>query len=411
MSFADRTHDGLVDYLHFDYFDTQKYWVLEFGANALGQNLLPGSFSDAQRATFASAGHPGLDIFGNGRGSNQVFGSFTVHTINVDYSGVTPVLLSFSASFEQHSENPSAPALTGNIVYDITASILETVIELSDEGRDAIRSSVSGVLPDNVENLILTGTGDLAGSGNNQDNIISGNSGSNVLDGTSGADIIAGGSGNDTYVIDNSGDQVMELSSSGIDLIQSAVTYSLMQAWHVENLTLTGANPINGFGNWLDNVITGNAAANLLEGDRGNDTISGGGGSDTLIGGLGDDVLLWDALDAGMRGGEGLDMLRMDSSGVSLDLTLIANTLITDIEIINITGSGNNTLTLTMADVLAISSTTDVLRVDGNSGDVVNAGSGWVSGGSQVIAAQSYNSYALSGATLLVDADITVNLL
>ena len=59
----------------------------------------------------------------------------------------------------------------------------------------------------------------------------------------------------------------------------------------IENLTLLfGAT--DGFGNELDNVITGNDAANFLFGNEGADTLDGGIGIDTLSGGLGNDVYL-----------------------------------------------------------------------------------------------------------------------
>jgi hypothetical protein len=72
--------------------------------------------------------------------------------------------------------------------------------------------------------------------------------------------------------------------------------------------------------------------------------------------------------------------------------------------VINLTGS-NNILTLAPADVLAIS-TTDTLRVDGSSEDVVSAGLGWVPSQNIVIGAQTYAEYTKDGALLQVDTDI-----
>ena len=57
------------------------------------------------------------------------------------------------------------------------------------------------------------------------------------------------------------------------------------------NLTLLpAAGAAGGYGNALDNVITGNSAGNYLVAYEGNDTLSGGGGNDTLWGGDGADT-------------------------------------------------------------------------------------------------------------------------
>jgi hypothetical protein len=51
-------------------------------------------------------------------------------------------------------------------------------------------------------------------------------------------------------------------------------------------------------------------------------------------------------------GGGGIDTLKLDGAGLTLDLTKISNTRIQDIEIIDIRGSGNNTLKLNLNDLL-----------------------------------------------------------
>ncbi|WPM28386.1 hypothetical protein OGV25_09730 [Pseudomonas sp. P1B16] len=62
----------------------------------------------------------------------------------------------------------------------------------------------------NVENLIYTGVGNFTASGNALDNIISAGAGNDLLNGGAGADRLVGGLGNDTYVVDNTGDLVIE---------------------------------------------------------------------------------------------------------------------------------------------------------------------------------------------------------
>jgi len=64
-----------------------------------------------------------------------------------------------------------------------------------------------------------------------------------------------------------------------------------------------------------------------------------------------------------------------------------------------VAGAGTNTLTLTAADVLALSSTTDTVTVLGDGSDAVVAGGVWVDGGS----AGGFHTYTLGGATLIVE--------
>ena len=195
----------------------------------------------------------------------------------------------------------------GNDTY-IVDNTGDRVEEAASAGTDTVQSSVSYTLGVNLENLILTGTESINGTGNSLDNSITGNSGNNTLDGGTGADTMSGGLGDDTYIVDNTGDRVEEAASAGTDSVQSSITHTLWA--NVENLTLTGSGVINGTGNTLNNLITGNGAANLIDGGNGNDSLNGGGGNDRLIGGNGNDNL---------NGGAGADTL----TGIALnDATL-----------------------------------------------------------------------------------------
>jgi len=72
-----------------------------------GQTLTPGSYVDAQRASFRTAGHPGIDISGDGRGCNETTGRFTVLDAPADLSRLWLV-------YEQHCEG-GAPAVFGEV--------------------------------------------------------------------------------------------------------------------------------------------------------------------------------------------------------------------------------------------------------------------------------------------------------
>jgi Ca2+-binding RTX toxin-like protein len=63
--------------------------------------------------------------------------------------------------------------------------------------------------------------------------------------------------------------------------VQSSVNHTL--GANLENLALTGTAAINGAGNALNNVLTGNNAANVLNGGTGADRMAGGLGNDTYV--------------------------------------------------------------------------------------------------------------------------------
>ena len=62
-------------------------------------------------------------------------------------------------------------------------------------------SSVAWTLGANVDNLTLTGSSAINGTGNSLANVIKGNSANNVLNGGAGNDTLSGAAGNDTYVL------------------------------------------------------------------------------------------------------------------------------------------------------------------------------------------------------------------
>lgn len=172
---------------------------------------------------------------------------------------------------------------TGNDTYVVSTG--DSVVEGSSAGTDTVQSDVSWTLGSNIEKLTLIGYMDINGTGNTLANTLIGNSGINTL---------SGGTGNDTYIV-GTGDVVIEAASSGTDIVQSDVNWTLGS--NIEHLTLTGTGMIEGTGNSLANSITGNTGANMLSGLGGNDTLTGGAGNDTLYGGDGLDQL-WGGADA-----------------------------------------------------------------------------------------------------------------
>lgn len=217
------------------------------------------------------------------------------------------------------------------IVDNEDDQIREQPKDAESEDVDEVLASVTYRIPDNVNNITLTGRANINATGNNLDNVLTGNGGDNRLDGAAGADTMIGGTGGDnTYVVDNEGDEIIESSSNNVSTVESSIDYTLGD--NLRNLTLTGNNPISGTGNRLDNEITGNQGNNVLTGGAGNDTLDGGAGADTMIGGTGDDTYIVDNSNDVIveEPGEGTDIVL-----ASANYTLAAN-----VENLTLTGNG-----------------------------------------------------------------------
>ncbi|PZQ63827.1 MAG: hypothetical protein DI570_07705 [Phenylobacterium zucineum] len=154
--------------------------------------------------------------------------------------------------------------------------------------------------------LLIVQAGDQYLTGDSKANLMEGFGGNDTLDGRGGEDTLVGGTGDDVYIIPNGAAKIVELAGEGIDTVIAKGEHVL--AANVENLVFSTDNDKGwrGWGNELDNRLTGNAGGNLLDGAAGNDTIDGGAGNDTLVGGEGDDRLI---------GGDGDDVFRFAPGG------------------------------------------------------------------------------------------------
>ncbi|MBR0556595.1 hypothetical protein J5J10_12985 [Ciceribacter sp. L1K23] len=204
---------------------------------------------------------------------------------------------------------------TGNDTYYVDNGS-DTVAEASGEGTDTVRASRSYRLTANVENLVLTGTDDIDGTGNVLNNVITGNSGDNTLDGGgTGNDTLSGGAGND-HLLGGFGNDTL-LGGTGNDRLSG------------EN----GADTLKGgSGNdWLfGDILSIYAGSNdKLYGDAGNDRLYGYHGADALHGGTGQDVFVYSSTADSTVDAKGRDTIYdfKHSEGDLIDLERIdANT-------------------------------------------------------------------------------------
>jgi Ca2+-binding RTX toxin-like protein len=198
-----------------------------------------------------------------------------------------PGWMKFDATSRRFSGAPAASD-AGDLLLKVTAT--------DSAGASASQSLALRIKP----GLTLQGS-------SGPDTLI-GRSGNDLLDGGAGADRMVGGAGDDTYYVSETGDVLVELPNEGVDVVHSAVSYTLPA--NVEQLFLDGSARrslpplpslpsgamvpgLAGTGNALDNLLVGNAENNVLTGLGGNDTLDGRAGNDTLAGGLGSDRYLF----------------------------------------------------------------------------------------------------------------------
>ena len=136
-----------------------------------------------------------------------------------------------------------------------------------------IQSGVTLTLGNNVENLFLTGTSAINGTGNTLNNLVRGNTGVNTLNGGTGNDILEGGDGND-ILTDTSGTALFN-GGAGTD------------------------------------TITGGTAAEIFLGGLGNDTYTTGAGNDIVLFNKGD------GQDTFATGGTGSDTISLGGAGLT----------------------------------------------------------------------------------------------
>ncbi|ABK46179.1 putative outer membrane adhesin like protein [Magnetococcus marinus MC-1] len=164
-------------------------------------------------------------------------------------------------------------------------------------------------------------------------------------------------------------------------------------------------------------TLTGTSGTDAIHGNIQSEIIDGGAGADALYGGGGNDILIYDDLDYYVDGGAGSDAIVVSGAGITIGgaTTQTGHGDVHNIEAVDLTGTGDNTLYLDLNQVLDITDSKQTLLVYGNSGDTLymNDFNSWnlATTGSMTNPTSSgntinYNLYTNGVAKLLVDQDI-----
>ncbi|MEJ2459995.1 MAG: hypothetical protein P8Y58_18445, partial [Novosphingobium sp.] len=215
----------------------------------------------------------------------------------------------------------------------------------------------------NLENLALTGSDAIDGTGNDLNNRIIGNSAANFINGMAGNDTLAGGGGADTFIVQSgNGNDTITDFSHGTDLISLSghgiSSFAQLQAL----MTQVGSNTVLNFANGETLTLKG---INLSKLDAGDFDLSGTAAHHTSQSTAGDT-----AEDTAQSTPPPSDTVTADNTVVSPEPALpltYDDTLATHVENYSLTGSAT-------ANILGNDLNN---RIIGNAGDnVINGADG-----------------------------------
>ncbi len=224
--------------------------AVNLGTNSITVNGIPGIGSQSFRVeNFVNVtGTRNSDTITGSTGNNILNGGAGNDTLSGGSGNDTLSGGDGNDRLDGGSGNDSMSGGLGNDTFVVNTTF-DRVNELSGQGVDRVESSVSYTLGTYLENLTLTGSSTINGTGNSYSNFIIGNTANNTLSGGEGNDTLTGGSGKDTLIGGDGDDDLF--GGSGND-------------------SLIGGNG--------DDIITGYGTSGTEY-----DTLTGGVGFDTFV--------------------------------------------------------------------------------------------------------------------------------
>jgi len=167
------------------------------------------------------AGDEVLEAVGDGTDTVRASVSYTlpINVENMTLTGVGAIDATGNGLPNRLTGNNAANTLNGRTGSDrmfgrggndtfVVDAAGDVVNESPGGGVDTVRSSVTHTLRANVENLVLTGSASVNGTGNELANSLRGNAAANTLNGLAGDDALNGGAGSDRLVGGPGNDQL-----------------------------------------------------------------------------------------------------------------------------------------------------------------------------------------------------------
>ena len=268
---------------HFNDADSVLELINFNGSSFGGVNLGSGDYNLVAAPT-------GTATLNGGTGNDALFGTTAGDTLNGNagndllLGGGGNNSLNGGADNDILDGGAGADSMTGGagddiyVIDDVTGNgnQRDQAIEVAGGGNDTVTGAVNLNLANfaNVENIALTGNGNLTATGNNGNNVLAGNSGNNALNGGGGSDTAAlNGTALAASFALNGGNVTVTTATGGTD-------------------TLQGIERVQ-FGATTYELVAGQAVAQTLTGGVGDDLMLGFGGNDVINAGGGNDIITW----------------------------------------------------------------------------------------------------------------------
>ncbi len=115
-----------INAVHVNYSDLKNFYTFEFATKRTGV-LGVRAYNNATRIPFQNPLRPGMGVYGNGRGCNQLLGNFEVLELVVGITGVDAgKVLKLAINFSQSCDG--GPFLTGAIRFNSLLPIVKPII-------------------------------------------------------------------------------------------------------------------------------------------------------------------------------------------------------------------------------------------------------------------------------------------